>query len=642
MATHFFRRTLAAGLSGLLLLAGPVLRAQAPTWTQANLVGTSTSTTQRTGTATIGGMATDAAGNLFVVGNFTGQVHLGGWVLNSAGSNDIFLAKYVPATGQWAWVEQAGGTEADAAGSVTVVGNTIYVAGSITNTLSDAQRVRFGTNAVQLGAASNQSSDLFVAKYTDNGTGASLNWTQVGGGTGYDGAHALAVVGNNVYVAGSFQNNRTDQYTVRFGGSGSTPGTLLQYGANNSSIGNNDWLLVKYTDNGSSATVSWTQAGGGSGDDNAASLAVNGTSLYLAGAIGNNAADVNGVTFGGSGTAPGTVRHYGASPLSNLDAAVVKYTDQGTSAVVNWTLSGGGTDNDQATSVAVNGANVYLTGYIINTLQDAKQVRFGNSGSGPGTVVQLGASPDAIPDLFLNKYTDNGSSATLGWTQVAGGRGIEAGHVLAVDGSSIYLTGVFMNNNTDNNSVRFGGSGTTPGTIVRPGLTYSSEADWLLAKYTDNGSSASVNWTQVGGGIGDDRSMTMTRQNGRTFVAGYITYPGTFGAISLAFQPSGFSYNPVLALINEGAPLATVPLLRAESLQLYPTVLGPDQLLHYTDAPAAGGVLEVTSVLGQRLRRYPLPAGTRGQIGLGGLPAGCYLVRLADQSGPVQRIFIGQ
>ena len=76
------------------------------------------------------GTALDAAGNLYSCGRFTGTAWFGETnVVSAAGSEDIFVAKYTPA-GQLAWVVRAGspgedkafGLALDAAGNVVVVG----------------------------------------------------------------------------------------------------------------------------------------------------------------------------------------------------------------------------------------------------------------------------------------------------------------------------------------------------------------------------------------------------------------------------------------------------------------------------------------------------------------------------------------
>ena len=71
-------------------------------------------------------------GNLYVTGTFDGTIQFAGTAFTSAGGSDIFLAKYTP-TGKVLWVVQSGGPEDDAATGVDYdsAGN-IYVVGFFT------------------------------------------------------------------------------------------------------------------------------------------------------------------------------------------------------------------------------------------------------------------------------------------------------------------------------------------------------------------------------------------------------------------------------------------------------------------------------------------------------------------------------
>lgn len=76
--------------------------------------------------------AVDGAGNLLVAGSFAGTVDFGGGALTSAGANDAFVAKFDP-TGKHIWSKRFGAAQeqsarsvtADAAGNVYVTGNFI-------------------------------------------------------------------------------------------------------------------------------------------------------------------------------------------------------------------------------------------------------------------------------------------------------------------------------------------------------------------------------------------------------------------------------------------------------------------------------------------------------------------------------------
>lgn len=88
-------RLLAALALLLTLLPALTARAQAPTWQLALALAP----TQPVGaTSSTRATATDAAGNVYITGAYSGQVQFGSTLLTSAGSNDVFVACYRPAS----------------------------------------------------------------------------------------------------------------------------------------------------------------------------------------------------------------------------------------------------------------------------------------------------------------------------------------------------------------------------------------------------------------------------------------------------------------------------------------------------------------------------------------------------------------
>ncbi|MDH3589388.1 MAG: SBBP repeat-containing protein [Gammaproteobacteria bacterium] len=110
-----------------------------------------------TGSATGTGIAVDVSGNSYVGGEFSGSATFGITVLTSAGSEDIFIAKY-DGSGTPLWAEQAGGTSADLGRGIGVDGSgNGYVTGFFGGTATfDA------TNLTSDGEG-----DIFIAKYGD-------------------------------------------------------------------------------------------------------------------------------------------------------------------------------------------------------------------------------------------------------------------------------------------------------------------------------------------------------------------------------------------------------------------------------------------------------------------------------------------
>jgi hypothetical protein len=565
------------------LLATLSAHAQAPAWDGAYSGATATATILSSTRA----VATDARGNVFVTGLFNGTLSFGSTTLTSAGGLDIFVAKWVPATRTWAWAQRAGGTSDDEGQGIAVSGSSIYVTGSLQSTSTNGSGVSFGgttpanSPAQVNGASPTQSRDLFVAKYTDNGPSATFGWSQVGGGTGSEGGLGVAVSGSSVYVTGYLENNTANANAVVFGGGGTTAGTTRVNGA--TSTVSVDVLLAKYTDNGPSATLGWTQVGGGTSFEQGVGVAASGSSVYVTGTLVNNIANSNGVLFGGSGTTAGTVRVNGAVATTNpaRDILLVKYVDNGPTATLGWTQVGGGTANDAGQAVAVSGSSVYVTGYIFNSRTNINAVVFGGNGSTAGTSPQYGASSSFGNDLVLAKYTDNGSSATFGWSQVGGGNDNESGRGVAVSGSRVYVTGWVSNDAGNTSQVGFGGSGTGAPTAVVNGRSSIVSLDVVVARYTDNGLTATYNWAQVGGSAGTELGYAIALSGQQVYVGGEADRYATFGPTTLPVNNA--IYFDLLARLTDAdlVPLAT----RADQVAGRPALF-PN--------PASGGAATLT------------------------------------------------
>ncbi len=142
------------------------------------------------------GVATDAAGNVYitgVTGSTTGIATPGTYQPTSGGGKDAFLAKFNNA-GLLQWATYYGGTGDDAANAAVKADSAdVFIAGITASTAGIATAGAYkdtlsGTN------------DAFVAKFSNAG---SLQWATYYGGERTDTAYGVATDGNrNVYITG--------------------------------------------------------------------------------------------------------------------------------------------------------------------------------------------------------------------------------------------------------------------------------------------------------------------------------------------------------------------------------------------------------------------------------------------------------
>jgi hypothetical protein len=293
----------------LFLTFGWQVAAQAPSWTQSQALTS-------IGTVGYSGMALDVQGNRYVIGTFQSALTLApGTTLTSRGATDCYIAKY-DATGALLWVQQAGGSTADritgialdALGNAYIVGdfisdlqldnysvstslrdshlflallnpqgqvqylrqdgaragfepancqaagialdaaNNVYISGSITG------RIGFGgvLSGTTLAGATNGDRDYMLVKY---GVGQSVpEWARQGGRTPvnqrfYSPSLVVSPTGE-AYLIGTF--------APTIGGFGAITPAL--------SRGSNDVGIVKYSSQGE---AQWVQRSGGTGLDQA-------------------------------------------------------------------------------------------------------------------------------------------------------------------------------------------------------------------------------------------------------------------------------------------------------------------------------------------------------------------------------------
>jgi hypothetical protein len=316
-----------------------------------------------TGTTNAQASAVDANGNIYVLGNATGDF---GSQLNQ-GAQDVYLTKYDSA-GNVQWTQMVGAADsASGYGLALDQSGNAYVTGSTTSDLTTT-------------AIANGNNDSFVAKYDTNGTPV---WTQQIQTLNANQSNAVTVdASGNVFIGGQVtgvigkgQTNAGKQdgyvaelnskgkivYQQQMGTSGvdqvsamttTSDGSLLV-----ASVQNGHAVLSKYSNGDATSPPTWTQdLGDLQNGGTISSIAVSGNQIYLSGSTNNT-------NLNGGGTATIVTPSSGAG-----DAYVMGITDNGTSATAS-TVSYLGTsalDKGGALTVGADGT-VYLSGTTSGT-----------------------------------------------------------------------------------------------------------------------------------------------------------------------------------------------------------------------------------------------------------------------------------
>ena len=257
-------------------------------------------------------IATDAAGNVYVVGVFLNTAIFGGFTLTSTGDRDIFIVKY-DASGNILWVKKAGGIVSDMPHDIAVdVNGNCLITGEFGLAATFGNQILTGTGR----------EDIFIAKYDTDGD---VIWAKHGGGAQTDKGAALTIdaVGN-VFAVGTFRGS-------------------ISFGSQNlSASGEDDLYLVKYDLLGN---VLWARSYGGPSFDyiNDIALASNGT-IFITGAFFSE------ITLGSS-----TLLSNGA-----VDIFTAKLDSTGTPL---WAKQVGGTGVDFSLGIGIDQQNnCYVTG----------------------------------------------------------------------------------------------------------------------------------------------------------------------------------------------------------------------------------------------------------------------------------------
>ena len=364
-----------------LVLNGAATQAQTPDWQRALAVATTVGST-----STINTTAIDAGGNIIVTGGYGGTISLGSTTLSSgSGRYGAYVAKWNPATGNWAWAVDIASGQSVYVSSVVVEGSNVYIAGSFSGSAT------FGNTTLTTTA----NARCYVAKLVDAGSSATFGWVQDFGGAAYEYLLQLAVQGSNLYLVGDLHSP-----TVSFG---ATTVTNPVYSTG---------YVAKLVDAGATAGFAWVRTAASTSLSRLSKVVVHGADVYVAGYFAGT------VTLGAAALS--------SSNSNDVDVVVAKLADSGAGAAFVWARQAGGTGTDRVGALAVAGSSVYVAGDA-----DSPRTTFGST-----TLPGLGQT-----DIFVAKLTDAGPAGDFAWARQAGGAGFEGVLDLAVRGSYVYACG---------------------------------------------------------------------------------------------------------------------------------------------------------------------------------------------------------
>lgn len=332
------------------------------------------------------GLTTDAAGNVYMTGEFAKTGTFGDFKVESKGELDFFVAKYSPA-GKCLWVRTGGGSKIDRGYGVAVdTQGNVFVTGHCQSTDGAFDGLAFENRGGDY--------DLFVAKYDASGK---IQWLKAGGGSGYDYGHGIGVdKAGNCYVTGAMAGDCEFMGVSTKGGSKSGHAFLAKL----STAGELGWLRVA----------------GGNGGSAGEHLATD--------------ADGNTVVVGGASG----VQTFGDLTLTSKagrDVYAVKYDASGKAL---WAFGGDGSANAAFTSVALDGrGGVSVCGMFKDSLAIGGQ-KFQTSGKDSAAGKEY--------DLFAAKLDREGK---FRWVRTGSGKGVNYALCVAADeAGNSYVTGEYQ------------------------------------------------------------------------------------------------------------------------------------------------------------------------------------------------------
>lgn len=387
-------------------------------------------------TDALNGVKTDANGNIYFCGSFSGQTDFDpgpGTVLRSpVGMIDAYVVK-LDSNGNFIWVVPFGGDSLDEASDLDIDGNGDII---VTGYFQDTVEISPGGEKLIGGYGKN----IFLIKFDSNSL---YQWQFTWGNSlGAEGLAVISDTANNYYLGGY-----------------KTPAIIEPQSNFKKIFGgitiNRDILLTKFSTDG---LIQWTRNIGGPKDDivTRKGIAIYQDCIYVIGVFSDT------VDFD-----PSTSGTTQLISVGDYDVFVAKYDTVGNFVSC---FGFGGTDQDKATDITVdNFNNIYLTGWFKGT------VDFDPSGQIHNVTSQ---GTNGASDIFIAKY---GTQGDLIWVNpygapVSGSTSLSFGSSIKLDLlGNFYVTGNFFS------SCDFDPS---PSTMMLSSL---GSSDAFIVKYNSSG-----------------------------------------------------------------------------------------------------------------------------------------------------------
>lgn len=534
-------------------------------------------------------IAADDNGNVFVTGNFEGDITLGAGepnetTLSSLGEEDIYVAKY-NSSGQLSWVKQISGPGTDIANSITInnAGN-IFVVGLYEDSII------FGSGEINEtlllntypGSNHNYYNQFFVAKFNNNGE---LLWVKQTEGYGGQGFSVTVDSVGNCYAAG-----RSFNLGATFGAGEVNETDLPSYGKD-------QFFVAKYASNGQfawvkSAAISWYS--GGTEFDNKQSVGIavdNNSNCYVTGTFNDT------TTFGVGETTETTL-----GPTGWRDIFLAKYNSNGDFI---WVKRAGGSSFSEGKAVSTdNQNNVYVTGFFVDSAMFGK-----------GESNEIILESYSGYNIFLAKYNSNG---LLQWVKQSGGGERHYGLDIVTDvlGYS-YITGFFRDSTTF-------GAGEISETTLTSGLG-SFCSSLFVAKYNANGD---FEWANQSSNTCTESGAVDIDVNGNIYLTGWFYNTSYFDSIStISIGGRDLFIAKISGTINNIPAISTF-----SDIKLYPN---PASRLFTLESPQYGkhiNYIEIINLNGQIIFSKQTNGKSTEQIDLSSLTEGSYIVKIAGSN----------